>query len=122
VSVGTLRVRVVTALSPLATDVVVTGHDRACIGVLVFLGEAARREPPEAVAAQVRERLRAMRAEGGGSSQAPARALLLPDAPSLAAGEITDKGYINQRLALLRRAAQVEALHAEPPPAHVIVV
>jgi feruloyl-CoA synthase len=122
VSVGTLRLKVVTALSPLATDVVVTGHDRDRIGVLVFLSEAARREPRESVAAQVRERLRALRGGGSGSSQAPARALLLPDAPSLAAGEITDKGYINQRLALLRRAAEVQALHAEPPPAHVIVV
>jgi feruloyl-CoA synthase len=122
VSVGTLRVKVVTALSPLATDVVVTGHDRDRIGVLVFLSEAARREPAEHVAAQVRERLRALRDAGGGSSQAPARALLLPDAPSLAAGEITDKGYINQRLSLLRRAAEVEALHAEPPPAQVIVI
>jgi feruloyl-CoA synthase len=122
VSVGTLRLKVVTALSPLATDVVVTGHDRELIGVLVFLSEAARLQPVEQIAAQVRERLRALRAEGGGSSQAPARALLLPDSPRLAAGEITDKGYINQRLALLRRAAEVEALHAEPPAARVIVV
>jgi feruloyl-CoA synthase len=122
VSVGMLRVKVVTALSPLATDVVVTGHDRPFVGVLVFLGEAARREPRETVAGRVRERLRALRDAGGGSSQAPARALLLSDAPSLAAGEITDKGYINQRLALQRRAADVAALHAEPPPAHVIVV
>ena len=122
VSVGMLRVKVVTALSPLATDVVVTGHDRDRIGVLVFLTEAARREPAAQVVAQVRERLHALRDAGGGSSQAPARALLLPDAPSLAAGEITDKGYINQRVALQRRAADVAALHAEPPPAHVIVV
>jgi feruloyl-CoA synthase len=122
VSVGTLRLKVVTALSPLATDVVVTGHDRDRIGVLVFLSEAARREPADQVAAQVRERLCALRDAGGGSSQAPARALLLPDAPSMAAGEITDKGYINQRLALQRRTADVQSLHAEPPPAHIIVV
>src|SRR5204862_425028 len=36
VSVGTLRVRVVSALAPLAQDVVVTGHDRDEVGVLVF--------------------------------------------------------------------------------------
>ena len=51
---------------------------------------------------------------------APARALLLPDAPSMAAGEITDKGYINQRLTLQRRAVEVEALYAEPPDARSI--
>src|SRR5256886_10028306 len=36
VSVGTLRVRVVSALAPLAQDVVITGHDRDEVGVLVF--------------------------------------------------------------------------------------
>ena len=40
--------------------------------------------------------------------------MLLPDAPSAAAGEITDKGYVNQRTALTRRAADVEALYAQP--------
>jgi feruloyl-CoA synthase len=45
---------------------------------------------------------------------------VLPDAPSLAAGEITDKGYLNQRLTLQRRAADVEALYATPADARVI--
>jgi feruloyl-CoA synthase len=50
----------------------------------------------------------------------PARALLLPDAPSMAAGEITDKGYVNQRLTLQRRADEVQALHAQPAGERVI--
>jgi feruloyl-CoA synthase len=116
VSVGMLRIRVVDALSPLAQDVVVTGHDRAELGVLVFLTEAARRLPGDELAAKVRAGLRALRAEGGGSSQTPTRALILADAPSLAAGEITDKGYLNQRLALQRRAAEVAALYSGDDP------
>jgi len=116
VSVGTLRPKVVTALSPWAADVVITGHDRAEVGVLVFQSEAARRLEPEALRTRVRDALRAMVAEGGGSSQTPTRALLLPDAPSMAAGEITDKGYINQRLALQRRAAEVAALYDDEDP------
>ena len=48
--------------------------------------------------------------------------LLLPDAPSIDANEITDKGYINQRLALERRKADVERLFAAVPDADVIVV
>ncbi len=120
VSVGTLRLAVVAALAPLAMDVVITGHDRSEIGVLVFLSEAARQLPHDDVAAKVREALRTLKAGGAGSSQAPARALLLPDAPSMATGEITDKGYINQRLVLLRRAAEVERLYATPPAAGVI--
>jgi feruloyl-CoA synthase len=88
--------------------------------VLVFLTEAARALPAEEVAGHIREALQRLKAEPGGSSQAPTRALVLPDAPSLAAGEITDKGYLNQRLTLQRRAADVEALYATPTDARVI--
>ncbi|MDH4060346.1 MAG: feruloyl-CoA synthase [Aquincola sp.] len=120
VSVGLLRLRVVSALAPLAQDVVVTGHDRSEAGALIFLAEAGRRLAPEALRERVRDALRALAAEAGGSSQAPSRALVLPDAPSMAAGEITDKGYINQRLTLQRRAAEVDALYALPPDPRVI--
>ena len=112
VSVGTLRLKVVAALTPYAQDVVVTGHDGSEIGVLVFLTEAGRALPTEQMRAHVQQGLRAMKADGGGSSQTPTRALLLADAPSLAAGEVTDKGYVNQRLVLSRRAADVQALYA----------
>ena len=120
VSVGTLRVHVVNALAPLATDVVITGHDRSEIGALVFVTDAARALPADTLAEHIRAGLRAMKAQGGGSSQTPTRALVLPDAPNMAAGEITDKGYINQRLTLARRAADVQALYAAPLDARVI--
>ncbi len=120
VNVGTLRLHVVTKLSPYAQDVVVTGHDRSEIGLLVFLSEAGRKLPAAEMAQHVQQALAAIKAEGGGSSQAPARALVLPDAPSMAAGEITDKGYLNQRLTLQRRAADVEALYASPADPRVI--
>jgi len=120
VSVGTLRLHLVTALAPLAQDAVITGHDRNEIGALVFLTEAARKLPADELRTQVQAALRRIRAEGGGSSHTPTRLLLLPDAPNMAAGEITDKGYINQRLALQRRAAEVEALYARPADARVI--
>jgi feruloyl-CoA synthase len=57
-----------------------------------------------------------------GSSQRIARVLLLSDAPSIDANEITDKGYINQRLALERRKAEVERLFAPAPDADVLIV
>jgi feruloyl-CoA synthase len=111
VSVGTLRLKVVTALAPFAQDVVVTGHDRSEVGALVFLTEAGRQLPHEEFAAKARAALRALKAEGGGSSQTPVRLLVLADAPHMAAGEITDKGYVNQRMVLTRRAADVQALY-----------
>ena len=67
-------------------------------------------------------RSRSWNAAHPGSSERVARALLLPDAPSIDANEITDKGYINQRLALERRAADVARLFAAQPDADVIVV
>jgi feruloyl-CoA synthase len=55
-----------------------------------------------------------------GSSTHASRALFLEEPPSLDAGEITDKGYINQRAVLERRAAAVEALYGDPPPPEVL--
>jgi feruloyl-CoA synthase len=112
VSVGTLRVKVVSALAPLAQDVVVTGHDRHEIGVLVFPTPAAAALPAGELATRIGAALRKLREEGGGSSQCPVRALVLAQPPSADAGEITDKGYINQRAVLQRRAEQVARLYA----------
>jgi feruloyl-CoA synthase len=41
--------------------------------------------------------------------------------PSIDAGEVTDKGSINQRAVLKNRARLVERLYAEPPEADIIV-
>jgi len=57
-----------------------------------------------------------MRAAGGGSSQTPTRALLLAEPPNADAGEITDKGYLNQRRVLEKRAPDVTALYAGNDP------
>ncbi len=49
------------------------------------------------------------------------RLLVLAQPPDLDAGEITDKGYVNQRMVLARRAALVELLYTDPVPDGVIV-
>ncbi|MGA8010506.1 MAG: feruloyl-CoA synthase, partial [Thiomonas sp.] len=59
--------------------------------------------------------LRCLHGLGGGSSQTPTRALVLDEPPSSAAGEITDKGYINQGAVLRARSALIEALYAGSP-------
>jgi feruloyl-CoA synthase len=58
---------------------------------------------------------------GTGSSTHPVRALVMAEPPSIDANEITDKGYINQRAVLGRRAALVEELHSDRPAPEVIV-
>jgi len=112
VSVGMLRLKAVSALAPLAQDVVITGHDREEIGLLIFPTPQARELDAAALAQRVRAALHALAADGAGSSQRATRALLLDEPPSAEAGEITDKGYLNQRAVLARRAALVEVLYA----------
>jgi feruloyl-CoA synthase len=111
VHVGAVRVKLIAAGNPLIQDAVITGHDRDEVGALVFLSPAAKDLAPEAVRAKIAGALRSLAAEGG-SSMHPTRALVLEEPPSIDAGEITDKGYINQRAVLERRAALVERLYA----------
>jgi feruloyl-CoA synthase len=111
VSVGTLRVKLVSALAPWAQDAVITGHDRDEVGALIFPTAQAASVSPDELQAHIRAALVAMKGEGGGSSQVPVRALVLTEPPSADGGEITDKGYINQRAVLARRVALVQALY-----------
>jgi len=120
VSVGTLRIKVVSALAPLAQDVVITGHDQAEACALVFPSPQARELPPAELQRRIAQALGELKREGGGSSQSVARARVLAEPPSADAGEITDKGYINQRAVLTRRAAEVQALYAQPYDGGVI--
>ncbi len=115
VSVGGVRVRLIAACNPIVQDAVITGHDRDEIGAMVFLSPAAQGMTPEAVRAKLADGLRALAGEGGGSSTRPTRLMVLSEPPSIDANEITDKGYINQRAVLERRAALVERLYTNDP-------
>ncbi|MGG7383169.1 hypothetical protein ACQ7B2_32045, partial [Escherichia coli] len=57
---------------------------------------------------------------GAGSAGRIERLLLLSEPPSLDAGEITDKGYINQRACLHRRVGAVTLLYGVEPSPEVI--
>ena len=111
VSVGTLRIAIVSALAPLAQDVVITGHTRSELGVMIFPTAQAAALAPLALAERVRALLADLRRAGGGSSQFPAGSLILSEPPNAEAGEITDKGYINQAAVLKRRSADVDRLY-----------
>ncbi len=122
VSVGTLRLKAVSALTPLISDAAITGHDREEIGLLLFPSPAAKALPTDELRSRIQTALRALAAEPGGSSQRITRALLMDEPPSVDAGEITDKGYINQRAVLARRAGLVEALYGQMDDPRVISV
>jgi feruloyl-CoA synthase len=132
VSVGPLRTSLVAGLEPLARDAVIAGHDRDAVTALVFpdmeacrklsgsaVEDAAVLSHP-AVLAAFAERLKVMAARSTGSSSYVQRITLERELPSLEAGEITDKGSLNQRAVLKRRAATVASLYAEPVSGHAI--
>ncbi|SDH63267.1 trans-feruloyl-CoA synthase [Bradyrhizobium sp. Rc2d] len=129
VSVGTLRVAGIAALAPLAQDIVVTGHGGDEVRFLVFpniaacrahagLGETATVNDVLAhdkVRTAIAQGLARLKQQSGNSSGHATRALLLAEPPSVDDGEITDKGYINQRAVLTRRADAVARLNDDEP-------
>jgi feruloyl-CoA synthase len=112
VSVGTLRVELVSKLAPLVQDIVIAGHDRDALGLLVFPSPAGQQQPAALRDALARV-LREQAASDAGSARSPACALVLDSPPDMEAGEITDKGYVNQRAVLERRADAVARLFAQ---------
>jgi feruloyl-CoA synthase len=130
VSVGPMRIRLITALAPFARDAVIAGHDRDDVTALVFpeipacrefLGKAAEGFADADVLANphlrvaIEERLSALASHSTGSSTRFARVLLMAEPASIDANEITDKGSLNQRAVLERRADLVAGLYADPP-------
>lgn len=135
VQVGSLRVECINALAPLVSDVVITGADRADVGALAWLNVNAARDligAPDATMAEliaspqvrdaVRARLAAHNRQSTGSSKRIAHVLLLEQPASMDAGEITDKGYLNQRRVLDLRSALVDRLYQTPTDDSVILV
>ncbi|HEY4442472.1 MAG TPA: feruloyl-CoA synthase, partial [Candidatus Elarobacter sp.] len=123
VSVGALRLRALAHFAPLFTDVVVSGENRNEIALLAFVnGERARAIGDDAaVRSYVAERLASLARSDEGSATHVERIVLLAEPPSLDAGEITDKGSLNQRAVLRRRAVDADDAHRSPPPPHVIL-
>jgi len=132
VNVGVLRARLLAQLEPYARDVVIAGADRSEIGALIFpssdacralAGDCATdvtRDPR--VLAELRARLTALASTSTGSSNRITRAILLAEPPSMDAGEMTDKGSINQGAVLARRADAVAELYARAPSSRVLVI
>ncbi|HXW18062.1 MAG TPA: AMP-binding protein, partial [Candidatus Acidoferrales bacterium] len=127
VSVGPLRAKILGHFSPFVRDVVIAGHDRDEVTMLVFadliaccsldgsLSSDARpaeilRHP--SVLSHFQSLLAGFAAGATGSSNRVVRAILVEEPPSLDDGEITDKGSLNQRAVIERRAALIEQLYA----------
>jgi feruloyl-CoA synthase len=121
VSVGALRARLAAAGAPYVQDSVIAGHDRDEVCALVFPNVAACKAlAPGALRALLQGVLDRLAREATGSASRIARALVLDTPPSIDAGEITDKGSINQRAVLRVRADLVEMLYSQSEAPQVL--
>jgi feruloyl-CoA synthase len=136
VHVGSLRTDAIAAASPVVQDALVTGQDRPFVGLLAWPNLHACRQivgnaeasyeevvrHPDVLACLKRGLQAHNTSTEGASSMRVARAMLMVEPASIDGNELTDKGYINQRAGLERRAALVERLYADPPGEDVIVL
>ena len=128
VAAGALRTRLISAAGVLA-DAVICGQDAEYVAAMAWVNQAEARRLTGAgedvtlddatLRAHLAEALRSLNGQAGSASRIE-RLLLLAQPPSLDAGEITDKGYLNQRRTLECRAADVTRLYAEPADPAVI--
>jgi feruloyl-CoA synthase len=132
VNVGVLRTTGIAALAPVAQDIVVAGHNTDAVAFLIFPNVPACRAlgglPEHASVREmldhptVREAVQAglrklKEARGGSSVSYATRAILMDEPPQVDVGEITDKGYINQRAVLRRRSELIRRLSDRSDPA-----
>ena len=133
VSVGTLRPDLVAACSPLVFDAVLAGQDKDFAAALFWPSQAtfenyvkkAEGDMGKALAtftSDLTEKVKAFNAGEKGSSRKIARFTVMTEPPSIDAGEITDKGYVNQRSVTDRRSDLVKALYAKEPGPGVVDV
>ena len=120
VSVGPLRAALIAALAPHVKDVVIGAPDRDYLVAILLPEPEAARDPT--LRATLAARLQALAAATPASSRRVRRAAVLAEPLSLDAGEVTDKGSVNQRAVLTHRASLVEELYAAAPPPHVMAV
>ena len=128
VFVGGLRTEVVSASPNIIQDAVITGHDREALGLLIFPNVAGCRMlcrnlkeevslaeliQMENVQDPLKAAIKNYNMDNPASSTRISRALMMEEPPSIDAGEITDKGYLNQRAVLARRADLIDKLYSE---------
>ena len=136
VSVGPLRARFVATCAPLARDVVIAGINRDELCALVVLdldgcrmvnpalpvNDLAAAAADPIVRAAFTRSLTQFMAGATGSSTRIAKAVLLDTPLQIDAGEVTDKGSINQRAVLDHRAALIEDIYSADPKAALIAL
>lgn len=131
VSVGVLRPDLVAACSPLVFDAVICGQDKNFIGAMFWPSPATfeayvKDAGGDMMAAfgqftkDLAGKVAAFNAAEPGSSRRIKRFLVMTEPPSIDRGEITDKGYVNQRQTQDCREDLVASLFVADPPPNVV--
>jgi feruloyl-CoA synthase len=130
VGTAALRARLIAAATPLIVDIVMAGEGRDEVAALIFPDVAACRAlggqaahslavptllAHPSVRAHFQRALDRIARESTGTSTYVARAIVLEEPPSAAAGEVTDKGSLNQRAVLAHRTGILEELYGAGP-------
>jgi feruloyl-CoA synthase len=128
VSVGVLKAKLITAGQGLIQDAVITGHDSAFLGAIIFPNvdfckklanlvdemDVKKIVNTPSVLAALQTVLNTFATQSTGSSTLIKRAIFADFNLSIDKGEITDKGSINQRMILANRVEVVEMLYKNP--------
>jgi feruloyl-CoA synthase len=136
VSVGPLRIALLAQLQPVVRDLVICGQDQLYLAILMIPDVAAARSIARlapalpdaevlahpAVRAYVLERLEAFASANPGGSTHVKRAIFLDRPPSIDAGEITDKGSLNNAVIRDQRRDFVEHLYTSLDHPSVIAI
>jgi feruloyl-CoA synthase len=133
VRVGAVRTALLSSV-PVLADAAIAGENREYASALAWLNPAEARkvlgrdpEPADGEVMTDPDLLEwvadalARHNKDHGSASSIGRLLILARPASLDAGEITDKGYVNQRKVLTERAALVDLLYTAPAPRGVVV-
>jgi feruloyl-CoA synthase len=129
VSVGIIKAQLIAEGNGLIQDAVITGHDQAFVGAIIFpdlnycrskFGITDASTPATMagnadVLDALGDVLARMSAKSTGSSTVVRRATIADFVLSFDKGEITDKGSINQRMILDNHAEIVEKMYSPRP-------
>jgi len=118
VRAASLRLSVLAALGDTTADVVITGADRADIGVMIIPTEPTRAASDAKefngallIPSMVKTIARRLAGMGGSSSTRIARAIILSKPLSMADGEVTAKGSLNFKKILTSRCDVLDRLY-----------
>lgn len=115
VSVGAVRTALVDRLDGLVRDAIIVGEDKPELGALLWLSDAGAALSEDALFLRLQAGLAAHAQAATGSARRVCRVAILQQPPSFDAGELTEKGSINQRALRRSRRGQIDALYAAGP-------